>query len=84
MKLGGKVSNQHLIPPLRVRENNLQVALRSTILCLLHLHKNFPRCSLVDISPSPSNSSFDKRLIVSLGILTNVKLKMDSQTIIWA
>ena len=83
-KLGGNVSNQHLIHPLRVRANNLQVALRSIILCLLHLDKKFLRCFLADISPSPSNSSFDKRLTISLGISINVKLKTDSQIGIWA
>ena len=83
-KLGGNVSNHHLTRPLRVRANNLPVALRSIILCLLHLNKNFLRCFLADILPSPWNSSFDKRLAVSLGILTNAKLKTDSQTGIWA
>ena len=39
---------------------------------------------LPNILPSPSNSSHDKRLVVSMGILINVKLKADSQTRIWA
>ena len=33
---------------------------------------------LPNILPSPSNSSHDKRLVVSMGILTNIKLKIDS------
>jgi hypothetical protein len=51
--------------------------------CLMHLHQNLLRWSLVDVLPPPSKVSLDKQETVSLGTSGNEKLKACSNTVIW-